>query len=84
MNYASQNWCDKTMDKRMALYREQWDLSNMTKHLFGIGFDMLFSKLYKIMVMKLLSYVLVRTTNFLKWNNQFHKLKSQTLSLNMF
>jgi len=33
------------MDDIMALYREQWDIANMTKHLFGIGFDMLFSEL---------------------------------------
>ena len=40
------------MDDRMALHRNQWDLSNMTKDLFGISFDMLFSELYKIMVHK--------------------------------
>jgi len=34
----------------MAMYREQYDNSNMTKVLFGIGFYMLFSELYKIMV----------------------------------
>jgi len=34
------------MDDRMALYREQWDNSNLTKDLIGIGFDMLFSELY--------------------------------------
>jgi len=28
------------MDVRMALNREQWDNSNMTKDLLGIGFDM--------------------------------------------
>jgi len=37
------------MDDRMA-YCKQWDNSNVTKDLFGIVFDMLFSKLYKIMV----------------------------------
>ena len=35
----------------MALFRDQEDNSNM-KVLFGIGFDMLFSELYKIMVNK--------------------------------
>ena len=40
------------MDERMALYREQWDLSNMTMNLFGIGFDMLLSELYKTVANK--------------------------------
>jgi len=40
------------MDDRKVLYREQWDILNMTKDLLGIGFDMLFSELYKIMVDK--------------------------------
>jgi len=39
------------MDDRMALFRDQEDNSNM-KVLFGIGFDMLFSELCKIMVNK--------------------------------
>jgi len=43
------------MDDRMALYREQYDNSNITKVLFGIGFDMLFSKLYKTVVNKVTS-----------------------------
>jgi len=43
---TSQHCCNKTMDNRMALYRDQCDISNMTKDLFGIGFDMLFSELY--------------------------------------
>jgi len=38
------------MDDRIVLYREQQDNSNMTKVLFGIVFDMLFSELYKTMV----------------------------------
>ena len=42
MKYISQQCCDKSMDERMALYREQWDNSNMTKVLFGIGDNMLF------------------------------------------
>jgi len=36
----------------MALHREQWDVPNMMKDLFQIGFDMLLSKLHKIMVNK--------------------------------
>jgi len=40
------------MDDRTALNREQWDNSVMTTGLFGIGFDMLYSELYKIMVNK--------------------------------
>jgi len=36
----------------MALYREQRDNSNMTTDLFGIGFDILFSELYKTMMNK--------------------------------
>jgi len=53
MKYTSQHCCDKAMDERMASYREQCDNSNMTKDLFGIGFDVLFSELYKIMVNKI-------------------------------
>jgi len=40
------------MEDKIALYREQWDNWNMTKDLFGVGFDVLFSELYKIMVNK--------------------------------
>ena len=43
--YISQHRYVKTMDDRMALYREQWDISKMMKDLFGIGFDMIFSEL---------------------------------------
>jgi len=43
------------MVERMPLYREQWGNSNLTKDLFRFDFDMLFSELYKIKVIKLLS-----------------------------
>ena len=53
------------MDDGMALHRGQstfhrdrWDLSNMTKDLFGISFDGLFSKFSKSWWIQLLSYVL--------------------------
>jgi len=51
MKYTLLHCCDKTIDDRMALFRDQKDKSNM-KVLFGIGFDVLFSELYKIMVNK--------------------------------
>ena len=34
----------------MTLYRDQLDISSLTKNLFRIGFDMLFSELYNFMV----------------------------------
>jgi len=40
------------MDDRLALCREHWDILNMANDLFGIGFDMLFHDLYKLMVSK--------------------------------
>ena len=52
MKYTSQHYYDKTTDDKMALNRDQWKNSNLTKDLFGFGFDMLFSELCKIMVNK--------------------------------
>jgi len=34
----------------MTLYRDQLDISSLTKNLFRIGFDMLFSELHNFMV----------------------------------
>jgi len=44
------------MDERMALCREEWEVSNMLKDLLGTGFDMLFSELHKIMMIKVISF----------------------------
>jgi len=56
MKYTLQYCSDKAiMYDRMILYREQRDISNMTKDLFGVGFNMLFSEPQKIMVNKVLS-----------------------------
>jgi len=56
MKYTSQaqHCCDVTIDDRMVLNCEQWDNSNVTKDLFGIVFDMLFSELCKIVVIKVI------------------------------
>jgi len=53
MKCTSQHCYDKTLDKNTVLYRDQWDISNMMKDLFEIGFDMLFSDSHKIMANKL-------------------------------
>ena len=33
------------MDDKIALYWDEWDISNMAKDLFGIDIDILFSEL---------------------------------------
>ena len=39
------------MNDRMAFHRDQWDISNMTKNLLGIGSDVVF-QLWKNVVYK--------------------------------
>ena len=41
------------MDDRMAFYRENWNITNLTKDLFAIGFNMLISKLHKFFLNKI-------------------------------
>jgi len=51
MVYTSLHCCDKTTDDKIAIYREQWQFEH-DEILFGVGFDVLFSELYKTMVNK--------------------------------
>ena len=52
MKYTSQHCCDKTMDDRIAIIANNETIRTWRK-IFGVGFDMLFSELYKIMVNKI-------------------------------
>ena len=52
MKYTSQHWCDKTMDDKMALNREHWDNSSMSKDLLELVLIGWFPNCKNIMVNK--------------------------------